>query len=101
MAKTNRRKVNVRSHATKGQTRAKAPRTFIDRIKHWLEKKAQGLPMTTIVIIIIVLIVLAVVVIFFFGQFSTGQTAVNQQVQIGGNATNTSVTKWQDFVKIF
>jgi hypothetical protein len=75
------------------------PRSFLERMKHWLKKKAQGLPMTTIVIIIIVLIVLAVVVIFFFGQFSTGQTTVEQQLGIGSNATGEANKSWQNFLK--
>jgi cell division septal protein FtsQ len=63
------------------------PKTILETLKHWLKKRAQGLPMTTIVIIIIVLIVLAVVVIFFFGQFATGQTTVSSQQAIGGSST--------------
>jgi hypothetical protein len=82
MAKRNKNTRTFSKHIKEAK-----PKTFLERIKHWLEKRAQGLPMTTIVIIIIVLIVLAVVVIFFFGQFTTGQTAVTSQQAIGSNST--------------
>jgi len=82
MAKRNKKARTASKHIKEAK-----PKTFLEQIKHWLKKRAQGLPMTTIVIIIIVLIVLAVVVIFFFGQFATGQTTVTSQQAIGGSAT--------------
>lgn len=82
--KKNQRKTKRK---VKKHKRVKKPKTFLEKIKHWLKKKAQGLPMTTIVIIIIVLIVLAVVVIFFFSQFATGQETVGSQLDIGSSAT--------------
>lgn len=66
------------------------PKSFLEKIKHWLEKRGQGLPMTTIVIIIIVLIVLAVVIVFFFGQFTQGQDTAEQQQQLGLDATTSA-----------
>jgi flagellar basal body-associated protein FliL len=69
------------------------PKTLLEKIKHWLMKRAQGLPMTTIVIIIIVLIVLAVVVIFFFSSFASGQSSVGGQLGIAGNATSNASEK--------
>lgn len=75
----------------KNKTRnARKSKSLFERLKHLLEKRGQGLPMTTIVIIVIVLIVLAVVVVFFFGQFSTGQEAVKGQQEVGASATQTA-----------
>jgi len=74
-------------HKTK---HARKSKSLFDVLKHWLEKRGQGLPMTTIVIIVIVLIVLAVVVVFFFGQFSVGQKTVEGQQDIGTSATDSA-----------
>jgi len=76
-------------------THSRRKHSLFYKLKHWLEKRGQGLPMTTIVIIMIVLIVLAVVVVFFFGQFSTGQKAVEGQQQLGTDASfNAKCNAW-------
>lgn len=69
---------------------ARKSKSVFDMLKHLLEKRGQGLPMTTIVIIVIVLIVLSVVVVFFFGQFTVGQKAVEEQQGIGDTITTTA-----------
>ena len=45
-----------------------------------LNKKAQGLPMTTIVLLILVVIVLVGVAIFFFVGFGEGQVGIREQI---------------------
>jgi len=69
------------------KTRKTRTKSFFEKLKHLLEKRGQGLPMTTIVIIVIVLIVLAVVIVFFFGQFSAGQKTTEAQQQVGTSLT--------------
>lgn len=69
---------------------AQKSKSIFEMLKHLLEKRGQGLPMTTIVIIVIVLIVLSVVIVFFFGQFTVGQKAVEEQQNIGQTITTTA-----------
>ena len=48
--------------------------------KRITNKRAQGLPMTTIVILILVVIVLVGVAIFFFTGFAGGQEGLKEQM---------------------
>ena len=49
----------------------------------WKNKRAQGLPITTIVIIIIAVVALAVIAIFFFGGFSGSTDSTLTFLNIG------------------
>jgi hypothetical protein len=87
MAKKKIKRKKAPKRAKTKHRRKKKPKTLLEKIKHWLEKRGQGLPMTTIVIIIIVIIVLAVVILFFFGQFSAGKTTAEAQQNVSLGAT--------------
>ncbi|MDD5182253.1 MAG: hypothetical protein PHC66_03725 [Candidatus Nanoarchaeia archaeon] len=81
--------------AKKKLLRSRKGKSLFEKLRHLLEKRGQGLPMTTVVIIVIVLIVLSVVTVFFFGQFSTGQQTVKGQQEIGVTATqNAKCSAW-------
>ena len=51
-------------------------------LMRFFNKKAQGLPMTTIALLILVIIVLVGVAIFFFTGFAGGQEGIDESIML-------------------